>query len=102
MAGNTGSLRLYKSYNFVDKDPVIDRLRGAVQDSGKSFADIEGDGGPSATTLYNWFNGKTKRPQFSTIAACMYGVGGKVALVMPDGRVVDVRGGRQIKIGGDA
>jgi len=31
MAKGNGSLGLYKSYNFVDKDPVIDKMRTMVK-----------------------------------------------------------------------
>lgn len=62
-------LKPYKSYMFKDKDPIIDKTRTVVQDSGMSYAEISEGSGVSTATLYNWFNGATKRPQFCTVNA---------------------------------
>ena len=70
-----GVLRTYKSYNFVDKDPVIDALRTVKSDSGMGNTEIEENGGPKAGTLSNWFNGKVRRPQWCTIAAAAIAMG---------------------------
>lgn len=60
---------LYRSYVFKDKDPVIDKMRTLVQDEGIEEAKLATISGVSATTLYNWFEGTTKKPQYATIAA---------------------------------
>jgi transcriptional regulator with XRE-family HTH domain len=62
-------LRLYKSYVFIDKDPVIDVVRTAMQDAKARPAVVARDSGVSPTTLGNWFHGRTRRPQFATVAA---------------------------------
>jgi hypothetical protein len=68
-------MKLYRSYMFRSKDPVIDQLRTVVQDKLKrnfSFSDlkqIEDDGGPTAGSMAKWFWGDTKRPQNSSIEA---------------------------------
>jgi transcriptional regulator with XRE-family HTH domain len=62
-------MRLYRGYLFIDKDPVIDVIRTKVQDSKQKVAHVAHDSGVSPTTLGNWFGGKTKRPQFATVAA---------------------------------
>lgn len=69
------SLHLYRSYNFVDKDPVLDFLRDVVDDARMPYAKISHLSGVSEGTLYNWFHGKTKRPQFATVAAVMGSLG---------------------------
>jgi hypothetical protein len=67
--------RLYKSYVFRDRDPVIDELRTVMEDSlGRKFTKkdaktIEEDGGPKRGTVINWFWGTTKRPQSATLEA---------------------------------
>lgn len=66
---------LYRTYNFVDKDPIIDKVRTAVEDSGKSYSKIHESSGVSTTTLYNWLHGDTRRPQFCTVAAVLNDVG---------------------------
>ncbi len=61
--------KLYKSYMFRDKDPVIDHLRTAMQDEDESNASVALRSGVSAATIRNWFEGDTRRPLFATIAA---------------------------------
>ena len=65
----------YRSYSFVDKDPVIDRLRTMVQREGLSYGEIGTISGVSGTTLHNWFDGQTRRPQFATVAAVASSLG---------------------------
>jgi hypothetical protein len=64
-----GSLRLYRSYNFVDKDPIIDELRTIDEKEGLSYTQIHWLSGISVSTMRNWFDGKTKRPQNASIEA---------------------------------
>jgi DNA-binding phage protein len=65
----------YKSYSFKDKDPVIDQLRTILADEGESYADVSLMSGVSTATLYNWFSGATKRPQFATVMAVTRSLG---------------------------
>jgi hypothetical protein len=65
----------YKSYLFVDKDPIIDALRGPISASKMSYSEINEAGGPAAATLRNWFSGETRRPQFATVAATARTIG---------------------------
>lgn len=73
--GKGGALHTYTSYNFTDKDPVIDLVRTAVQSSKLSYKQIHERSNVSTTTFYSWFHKKTKRPQFATIAATLLAVG---------------------------
>lgn len=82
----TGRLAIYKSYNFVDKDPAIDVVRTLVQQSRKKYSQIQADGGPTPTCLRAWFDGKTRRPQFCTLAAATRAVGGDVVFIDPNGK----------------
>jgi len=68
---NGGHLKLYRSYNFRDKDPIIDRIRTLMRDQHARYRDIEEASGVSTSTLYQWFNGETRRPQFATVMAVM-------------------------------
>ena len=63
------AIRVYKSYNFRDKDPVIDELRGFVKKSRKSYEEISNDSGVSISTLTSWFHGTVRRPQTTTVEA---------------------------------
>jgi len=64
-------MKFYKSYNFRDKDPVIDRVRTILQDQGVTYQYVENKSGVTDTTLRNWFQGKTRRPQHATVAAVL-------------------------------
>jgi transcriptional regulator with XRE-family HTH domain len=68
-------LKLYRSYVFIDKDPVIDHVRTAMQDAKVTSARVARDSGVSPTTLDNWFHGATRRPQFATVAAVASALG---------------------------
>lgn len=76
MAKKRGFIK-YKSYLFIDKDPIIDAMRGHVSESKMSYGQIHEAGGPSPTTLRNWFHGETRRPQFATVAATSRTLGAK-------------------------
>jgi len=68
-------MKLYRSYMFRSKDPVIDELRTKLQDKlGRDFVHsdlthIENEGGPTASCMASWFWGDTKRPQNATVEA---------------------------------
>ena len=61
----------YKSYSFVDKDPIIDEIRTVFQDSGVTKQWIEEQSGVTSATLHAWFEGKTRRPQAATVNAVL-------------------------------
>ncbi len=74
---------IYKSYNFVDKNPALDLARDAVQRSGKSFREIREAGGPTPGTLNGWFNGDTRNCHHDTWVATIKAAGGDVGVQMP-------------------
>lgn len=74
-SGNRGSLRLYRSYNFVDKDPAIDQLRTAMEDEGIDARKLHILSNVGQTTIDNWMEGKTKSPQHRTLAAAAASMG---------------------------
>jgi transcriptional regulator with XRE-family HTH domain len=61
----------YKSYNFTEKDPIIDYLRTIINDSHLSITKIGDDSGVSPQTINNWLYGPTKRPQAASINAVL-------------------------------
>jgi transcriptional regulator with XRE-family HTH domain len=71
----------YKSYNFVEKDPIIDELRTVVQGSGATYKQIHEDSGVSTQTLANWFSGDTRRPQAASLNAVARALGHKLGFV---------------------
>jgi transcriptional regulator with XRE-family HTH domain len=54
---------------FKDKDPAIYKIKTILADSGESYQGVRDLSGVSVTTLNNWFNGNTRRPQFATLNA---------------------------------
>ncbi len=82
---NNGFLR-YKAYSFIDKDPIIDVLRTIKRESLMKDSEIHSEGGPAIATLRNWFNGKTRRPQFATVAAAAVAMGHNSLPLTSEGR----------------
>ena len=74
-------LKLYRSYSFKDKDPIIDRLRTVINDEKVSYKEIEERSGVKVGTLRGWFDGATKRPQFATTMAVARSLGYDLSLV---------------------
>src|SRR5882757_8299050 len=75
MAKRRSILHLYRSYNFVNKDPVIDGIRTMIQDEGLKQNQVHVLSGVAPTTLHNWLDGATRQPRFSTIAAVAASLG---------------------------
>lgn len=85
-----GPMRLYRSYSFKTKDPVIDELRTLLVDTYgrvgyKAYKQIEADGGPSITCMTMWFEGDTRRPQSASIEAAGRALGFKRVWVKNNG-----------------
>jgi len=87
-------LKLYKSYEFKDHDPVIDQLHTMMDDEGLKAGKIAELSGLSTTTINNWFNRKitpthkpTKRPQFASVMAFTRSLGYDLRFVKPERRV---------------
>ncbi|MBO4228368.1 hypothetical protein [Bradyrhizobium neotropicale] len=72
-----GFVRVYRTYNYIDKNPVIDKVRTLIQDEGliKKLGIVHEISGVSTSTLDNWFNGTTRSPQHATIAAVITSLG---------------------------
>lgn len=91
MAASTG-LKLYKSYSFKDKDPIIDKMRTVLSDEGVKESEACELSGLSQSTLRNWFHGETRRPQFATVMALARSVGYDLELVKSERRVTGSKG----------
>jgi transcriptional regulator with XRE-family HTH domain len=74
------TFRIYKSYAFQTKDPIVDVVRTAVQDSGLSYTDIHDLSDVSVSTMYNWFHGQTRRPTHAAVAAVLGALGYELTL----------------------
>ena len=83
-------MKIYRTYMFRNKDPVIDQVHTLVQDSGMSLAYIETKSGVRAKTVYNWFNGVVRRPQHATVAAVAAALGYHMRFVRTEANVVPI------------
>ncbi|WFU39075.1 helix-turn-helix domain-containing protein [Bradyrhizobium sp. CB82] len=81
---NSRTLWLTRSYNFIDKDPEIDRFRSLYQKDRVKERDLAILAGLSASTVTNMFGGKTRRPQHATFAKMAGALGYKYDLVAED------------------
>jgi len=63
----------YGTYLFRTHDPIMDVTVTAMGTRKKS--EVAKGSGVSATTISNWRNHKTKRPQFATTAAVLLSCG---------------------------
>jgi transcriptional regulator with XRE-family HTH domain len=70
----------YLTYSFVDKDPIIDRMRSMLDDEHASYTDVHEKSGVSVNTMRQWFDGKTRRPQYATIVAVARSLGYDITL----------------------
>lgn len=83
-----GFIQKYRCYNFVNKNPVIDKVKTVLQDEGmfskKKRALLHQLSGVSVSTYDGWFEGETKNPQHVTIAATMAAIGYEERFVKTD------------------
>jgi len=76
MAGFT-----YKSYVFIDKDPMIDQVRTVIMDTHMTYKAISGASGVTENTIRNWLDGAVKRPQAATFNAVLRACGYKLSII---------------------
>ena len=74
-------MKIYKSYMFRNKDPIIDQLRTVMKDQDVTSSDVSKSSDVSYGTLRNWFDGPTQRPQFATAMAVARSLGYDLELV---------------------
>ena len=76
-------LTMYRTYRFIDKDPIIDKVRTLLKEEkliGK-LGVVHELSGVSTSTLDNWFNGDTMSPQNRTVAAVITSLGYEMTFV---------------------
>ena len=76
----------YNTYSFVEKDPVIDVLRTMKRTTEMKDSELAHLSNVSVSTIRNWFGGRTRRPQFATVAAAAVAMGYEVVPLTSDGR----------------
>jgi transcriptional regulator with XRE-family HTH domain len=78
------TINQYVFYSFKDHDPIIDHMRTIFADEKVSYTDVHERSGVSVGTFHNWFNGKTKRPQYATVMAAARSLGYDMVLTKHD------------------
>jgi hypothetical protein len=70
-------LRVLRTYRYVDKNPVIDKMRTVLQDEGlfKKLQIVHEISGISSSCLHGLFHGATRNPQHRTVAGIMTSLG---------------------------
>jgi hypothetical protein len=82
-----GFIRVLRGYEFVEKNPVIDKLRTLAQKRGlfNKLGIIEELSSVKRATLKGWWHGETKRPQHHTAMAVVHALGFREEFVEEDG-----------------
>lgn len=72
-----GFIRVLRGYEFVEKNPVIDKLRTLAQKRGlfNKLGIIEELSSVKRATLKGWWHGSTRRPQHHTVMAVVGALG---------------------------
>ena len=73
------ALNLAKSYNFVEKKPVIDEMRTLIDHA--EYREVSYETNVSVTTLRNWFSGKTISPRTMTVNKVLARYGKRLGIV---------------------
>jgi transcriptional regulator with XRE-family HTH domain len=71
----------YKSYSFVDKDPMIDYIRTIIHESGETLTKISENSGVGQQTISKWLYGETMQPRAASINAVLRALGYKLEIV---------------------
>jgi hypothetical protein len=76
----------YAHYVFrkEEQDPIVDKIRTIFAEYGDTIGHVAENAGVSPATLTNWFNGKTRKPQFCTTAAVIRSMGYDFVLAKVD------------------
>lgn len=91
MAGKKSPrIHIYRNYQFLNKDPVIDKMRTLIRDEGLKWSDAAKISDIAPATLDNWFRGSTRRPQFSSVAALTMSLGYTMEFVRGGKKKIDV------------
>lgn len=87
---------VYHTYTWGgDHDPIIDALKTCMTDEGLTPKELSDSSGTSMSTLYNWFDGKTKQPRHSTIKATIRALGPDYDYVIAKGNKILMNGRRK-------
>ena len=81
-------MRIYATYAFKDKDPVIDWLRTYFEKHDLKIIEVAHIARVHPRTIYNWFYGPTMRPYHPTLACVLRAIGLQPAIIDPVSKAV--------------
>lgn len=92
-------MKLYKSYNWKTKDPIIDAIFTGLDDSGMTINELALSSNVAKSTIINWRK-KTRSPKFMTSAAAIRAMGADGIMFGSDGRprIVGIRKANRPKL----
>lgn len=91
------TIGVYRTYNFLDKDPVIDKIKTLLKDEGVGVGEAHILSNVADTTLRNWFDGPTRKPQHATIMSVVTALGYDITFEKQ--KDIDLK--RELKIAAD-
>lgn len=70
-------IKVYRNYQFIDKDPVIEQIKEMVEKERllKKPGIVHELSGVSRATIHNWFYGDTRCPRYATVMAVATSLG---------------------------
>jgi hypothetical protein len=89
MSKRTRSIGIYPTYKFVDQDPIVSKVKTVLQDEAaarginlsKMVSTCCTESRVSRTTVSNWLDRTTKRPQAASMNAILRAVDHELAVV---------------------
>lgn len=89
--GSRAPRGVYKSYHFLDHDPIMDAVDTLVVSSRHTFDWIADKSGVTTQTMRNWRKRKVKRPQFASIRAVVRALDAELVIRTGEGKYMDIR-----------
>lgn len=80
------TISVYRSYNFKNKNPIIDLLRTIMQDLGWSCQKLADETGLSHSCVWQIFEGETCDPRHSTVARMAIAFGHADMAIAPEAK----------------
>jgi transcriptional regulator with XRE-family HTH domain len=68
-------VKIYRTYRWRDKNPIIDALRTIKEQERLNYSQISQLSGVAAATMKNWFEGDTRKPFDHTATAMSSALG---------------------------
>lgn len=68
-------IHVYRTFNWIDRDPVVEEIFSICRNEHLNNNRVHEISGVASQTLNNWFGGKTRKPQHTTVCAVTSALG---------------------------